>query len=85
MYRVQQWCLAIISIIFQNNANQGREHLKLGGAGHFERIFFFKKKGALFRNRKGTSLFMANLGGHVPPVPPVPTSMMQTIELMVGG
>ena len=67
---------------FLEPGKQGRrKYLKLGGTtlrGHF----FLKKKGAFFKNEKGTSLFIANSwgGGHVPPVPPVPTSMLANKE-----
>ena len=37
---------------------------------HTSRALFLKKKGALFKNKRGTSLFIAKSGGHVPPVPP---------------
>ena len=44
--------------------------LNLGG-GHF----FLKKQGAFSKNGGGTSLFTAKSWGHVPPVPPYPTSL----------
>ena len=43
----------------------------------FEGTFYFKKKGPFSKNKKGTPLFIAKSGGHVPPVPPVPTSMFE--------
>ena len=46
----------------------------LGGTtlrGHF----FHENRRAFFRNEKGTLCLLQNLGGHVPPVPPVPTSV----------
>ena len=53
-------------------SEQGRrKHLKLGGARLFKASFFLEK-GALSKNKKGTSLFIAKSWGHVPPVPPVP-------------
>ena len=38
---------------------------------------FLEKKGALSKNKKGISLFIAKSWGHLPPVPPVLTSMLQ--------
>ena len=39
------------------------------------RALLLKKKGVFSKNKKGTSLFIAKSWGHVPLVPPVPTSM----------
>ena len=53
-----------------------RKHLKLGGARNFEGTFFFLRKRGHFQKIKRALLcLLQNLGGHVPPVPPVPTSM----------
>ena len=47
-----------------------RKYLKLGGARHFEGMFFLKKKGASSKHEKGPSLFIEKSWGYVPPVPP---------------
>ena len=42
----------------------------LGEARHFEETLFRKKKEAVSKNEKSTSLFIVKSWGHMPPVPP---------------
>ena len=48
-------------------------------ARHFEGTFFLKKNGAFSKDKKGTSLLIAKPWRHMPPMPPVPTSMGITL------
>ena len=43
-----------------------------GEARHFKRTFFLKKKGAFYRNKNGTSLFIAKSSGGGEACAPVP-------------
>ena len=47
------------------------------------RELFYPAKGAIPENKTGTSLFIAKSGGHVPPVPPVHTSL-QVVVIETG-
>ena len=47
-----------------------RKHFKLGGARNFEGTLFLKRRGALSRNKKGTSLFIAKSWGARAPSAP---------------
>ena len=56
-----------------------RKHLKLGRARRFEGTFSLRKKGHFLKIKRALLCLLQNLGGHVPPVPPVPTSMCKSI------
>ena len=64
--------LNINTALYSERMQGRRKHLKLGGAQHFEGTFFLRK-GALSKNKKGTSLFISkSLGVHAPSAPLVP-------------
>ena len=45
------------------------------GARHFEGTFSLRKKGHFLEIKRALLCLLQNLGGHVPPVPPVPMSV----------
>ena len=45
------------------------------GARHFKGTFY-QAKGAIPKNKRLLLCLLRNLGGHVPPVPPAPTSLV---------
>ena len=52
-----------------------RKHLKLGGARHFEGTSSLRKRGHFLKTERALLCLLQNLGGYVPLMPPVPTSM----------
>ena len=46
------------------------------GGRHFEATFSLRKRGHSLKIEPALLCLLQNLRGHVPPVPPVPTSMM---------
>ena len=47
-----------------------RKHPKFGGAQHFERTFYFRKRGHFLKIKKALLCLLQNLLGSVPPAPP---------------
>ena len=64
-------------------ANGGRDVGSISnlGAGYFEGTCFLKKNGAFSKNERALLCLLQNLWGHVPLVPPVPTSLYLGISL----
>ena len=52
-----------------------RKHLRLGGHDTSRALFSLTKRGHLLKRKRALLCLLQNLGGHVPSVPPVPTSM----------
>ena len=59
-----------------NDFEQGRrKHLKLGGHDTSRAHFSLRRRGHVLNMKRALLCLLKNLGGHVPPVPPVPTSL----------
>ena len=82
MFMHISFCMFVVLSIFTegivpcvNNRDVGSIS-NVGGARRFKGL---KKYGAFSKTERALPCLLQNLGGHVPPVPPVPTSMVYNV------
>ena len=71
--------------MLQREGQGRRKQLKLGGGGTTLRGHFsLRKRGHFLKIKRAIIWLFQSLGGHVPPVPPVPTSMAKDNKRNLG-